>query len=161
MSKRKVKKVNQVLIENELKKLTKVLPLVVETDSLLENLEVKSISEFEDSINKKSGFVNAMMSAVAYGKDAEYKRLLELEKLIDNRLTSEDLDAEKELKTTFVESIKEKYTTYFTDEELVSKKALDKVMKDYNSLTLIERQQIGYSNGTYELIYSPFSDLRL
>ena len=80
----------------------------METDDLLENLEVQSVSEFENFINEKSGFVNAMMSATAYGKDVEYKRLLELEKLIDSRLTSADLDGSKELKSSVIAEITEK-----------------------------------------------------
>ena len=77
-TKRKVKNVNDQLINREITELKKLIVLVVETDDLLENLEVQSISEFENFINEKSGFVNAMMSATAYGKDTEYKRLLEL-----------------------------------------------------------------------------------
>ena len=49
-----------------------------------------------------------MMSATAYGKDTEYKRLLELEKLIDSRLTTADLDGSKELKSSVIAEITEK-----------------------------------------------------
>ena len=109
MNSKTVKKVNEQSISKEISELNKVVVLVVETDDLLEQLEAKSISEFEDSINKKSGFVNSLMSATAYGKDVEYKRLLELEKLINNRLTSEDLDPSKELKNTLIENIAKDY----------------------------------------------------
>jgi histone deacetylase complex regulatory component SIN3 len=159
MNSKTVKKVNEQSISKEISELNKVVVLVVETDDLLEQLEAKSISEFEDSINKKSGFVNSLMSATAYGKDVEYKRLLELEKLINNRLTSEDLNPSKELKNTLIENIKEKHTEYYTEEDLVVKKSLQKIMKTYNALSHTQRQQIGF-NPSYELIFSPFSDLR-
>ena len=148
---RKVKKVSEQLITKEIADLNKLVVLVVETDDLLE--------QFEDSINKKSGFVNSLMSATAYGKDAEYKRLLELEKIIDSRLKSEDLTSSKELKSSIIANIKEKYTEYYSKEELHAKKVLEKVMSDFNALSHIERQQIGFSHSS-ELVYSPFSNLR-
>jgi hypothetical protein len=158
-AKRKVKKVNNHLIANEIAELNKVVVLVVETSDILENLEVKSIAEFENFINEKSGFVNAMMSATAYGKDTEYKRLLELEKLINSRLTSEDLDSSKELKSSVIANITDKHTEHYSDAEMKAKKVLEKVMKEFNTLSYIERQQIGFSH-SYELIYSPLSNLR-
>ena len=158
-TKRKVKKVNDQLINREIAELKKLIVLVVETDDLLENLEVQSISEFENFINEKSGFVNAMMSATAYGKDTEYKRLLELEKLIDSRLTTADLDGSKELKSSVIAEITEKHTEYYSDAEMKAKKVLEKVMKDFNALSHTERNQIGFSHSA-ELIYSPFSYLR-
>ena len=158
-AKRKVKKVNEQLITKEISELNKFVVLVVETDDLLEQLEAKSISEFEDSINKKSGFVNSLMSATAYGKDTEYKRLLELEKLIDSRLTSEDLDGSKELKSSVIANITEQNTEYYSDAEMKAKKVLEKVMKDFNALSQTERKQIGFSRSS-ELVYSPFSNLR-
>ena len=158
-TKRKVKKVNEQLITKEISDLNKLVVLVVETDDLLEQLEANNIAEFEDSINKKSGFVNAMLSAQAYGKDTEYKRLLELEKLIDSRLTSADLDGSKELKSSLIAEITEKHTEYYSDAEMKAKKVLEKVMKDFNALSHTERNQIGF-NHSAELIYSPFSYLR-
>ena len=158
-AKRKVKKVNEQLITKEISDLNKLVVLVVESDDLLEQLEAKSISEFEDSINKKSGFVNSLMSATAYGKDTEYKRLLELEKLIDSRLTSEDLDGSKELKSSVIANITEQNTEYYSDAEMKAKKVLEKVMKDFNALSHTERKQIGFSRSS-ELVYSPFSNLR-
>jgi len=158
-TKRKVKNVNDQAINREIAELKKLIVLVVETDDLLEGLEVQSISEFENFINEKSGFVNAMMSAQAYGKDAEYKRLLELEKLIDSRLTTADLDGSKELKSSVIAEITEKHTEYYSDAEMKAKKVLEKVMKDFNALSHTERNQIGF-NHSAELIYSPFSYLR-
>ena len=117
------------------------------------------VGEFEDSINKKSGFVNAMMSATAFGKDAEYKRLLELEKQINRRLSIEDLTSAMELKSSVIANIKEMHTEYYSDDEMKAKTVIEKVMKDFNALSHTERNQIGF-NHSAELIYSPFSYLR-
>jgi len=158
-TKRKVKNVNDQLIKKEIDKLNELIVLVVESKDLLEQLGSISISEFEDSINKKSGFVNALMSATAYGKDLEYKRLLELETQINRRLSIEDLTSEMELKSSVIANIKEMNTTYYSDAEMKAKTVLEKVMKDFNTLSHTERNQIGF-NHSAELIYSPFSYLR-
>ena len=70
----KIKKVYQARIDAETKDLLKVVDLVVEQSELLKKLDSNSIAEFEFQVNEKSGFVNALMSATAYGKDKEYKR---------------------------------------------------------------------------------------
>mgnify|MGYP000959938216 FL=1 len=158
-TKRKVKNVNNQLIRKEIDKLNELIVLVVESKDLLEQLGSISISEFEDSINKKSGFVNALMSATAYGKDLEYKRLLELETQINRRLSIEDLTSEMELKSSVIANIKEMNTTYYSDAEMKAKTELEKEMKDFNTLSHTERNQIGF-NHSAELIYSPFSYLR-
>ena len=158
-TKRKVKNVNDQLIRKEIDKLNELVVLVVESKDLLEQLGSLSISEFEDSINRKSGFVNALMSATAYGKDLEYKRLLELETQINRRLSIEDLTSEMELKSSVIANIKEMNTTYYSDAEMKAKTVLEKVMKDFNTLSHTERNQIGF-NHSAELIYSPFSYLR-
>ena len=156
---KKIKQSNEHRSNVELEELNKLIVFVVETDDLLEQLESKSISEFELTINKRSGFVNAELSSIAYGKDVEYKRLLELEKLIDNRLTSDDLDALKQLKKEFISSIREKHRVYYSNEEIETKKVLDAVMKSFNALTFEQRNQIGF-NHSRGLMYSPLSDLR-
>ena len=155
----KVKHVNKAYIHRDVDALNKLVDSVVETNDLLEQLESKSISEFEKEINKKSGFVNSLMSATAYGKDAEYKRLLELEKLIKGKLSIEDLNAEKEIKSTLLDAIKEKHTTYYSTQEMKTKTILEKAMKEVNALSSLDRQQLAF-NQSYELAYNPFSTLR-
>ena len=157
-TKRKVKKVNDHLIALEIDKLNKLIVLVVESKDLLEQLGSLSISEFEDSINKKSGFVNAMMSATAYGKDVEYKRLLELEKQINRRLSIEDLTSAMELKSSVIANIKEMNTEHYSEDEMKAKTVIEKVMKEYNKLSYTERRQAVF-NHSFELVYGTFSDL--
>ena len=155
---KRVKRINEHLTELDLNKLAKLIPLVTESENLLQSLGAKNIQEFELKINERSGFVNALMSAAAYGFEKEYKRLLELEKLIGGRLSKNDLTANNSLKNTITSKIKESHTEYFTDEDLNTKKALDEILKLHNSLNSDQRKNIGY-NRTGELIYSPFSML--
>ena len=158
-SKRKVKKVNEHLFTREVAELNNVKILVVEFADLLKQLESSSIGEFEIKVNEKTKFTNPVLSASAFGLESQYKRLIELEKLIDNRLSADDLTASKELKSTLIANIREKHTEYYNDEELESKKLLESIIKSYNKLSQIQRQQIGF-NRSYELVYSPFSELR-
>tara|TARA_R110000787_G_scaffold80768_1_gene175506 strand:+ start:16 stop:501 length:486 start_codon:yes stop_codon:yes gene_type:complete len=159
MSKKKtIKKVHEGRIKDEINKLSKVITQVVEMDDLLEQVEAESIKEFEDNVNALTNFTNPMISAQAFNLDGHYKRLLELEKLIDGKLTSNDLTASKELKKSYVSNITEKHTEYYEEADLKLIDTLNDVMKQYNTLSLSDRQQIGY-NQSYELIFNPMSNL--
>ena len=159
MEKKKIQSIAKHKIAVEIEELNKVIPLVVELQDLLLQLEAKSIEDFENNVNALTQFTNPIVSASAFNLDSQYLRLLELEKLIDGRLTSEDLTASKELKSTLVASIKEKYTTYHSDADLKLKKNLENIMQNYNSLSKEQKQHIGF-NLSQELVYSPFSILK-
>jgi hypothetical protein len=155
----KVKRKNGHLIQVELDQLKKIIPLVVEMEDLLLQLEADSISDFETQINKLTNFTNATVSANAFGKEAEYKRLLQLEMLIDCRLSSKDLTKSKDLKSAVISKIIDKHTEFYTPAELSAKKTLEDLMQTYNSLSIENRKQIGF-NYSNELLYTPFSELR-
>tara|TARA_R110002124_G_scaffold235507_2_gene400804 strand:+ start:657 stop:1145 length:489 start_codon:yes stop_codon:yes gene_type:complete len=157
--KKRVQSIAKQKIAVEIEDLKKIVPLVVELQDLLLQLEAESIEDFENNVNALTQFTNPMVSASAFNLDSQYKRLLQLQKLIDNRLRSEDLTASKELKTELIKAIKEKYTTYYSNEDLKLKKTLEEIMVKYNSLNQEQRQQIGF-NMSNELIYNPFSNLK-
>ena len=104
-SKKEIKRQDQHLINVELNQLKDLIPLVKEYKSLLKELEVSSIAEFELKINERSGFVNASMSATAYGLEIPYKRLLEMQKSLDGKLSLEDLTPTNKLKPTIIEIV--------------------------------------------------------
>ena len=158
MKTQKIKKVYQARIDRELEDIQKDVNLVVESIDLLEQLESKSIGEFELKINEKSGFVNALMSATAYGKDSEYKRLLAIEKQLNGRLSADDLTPQKQLKNSFKDAVKEKHTEYYTDADIKTKNTLEKIIATYNALDLDQRKHIGFSREG-KLMFSPFSTL--
>ena len=160
MNKRKIKKrSNGHLINVELEQLKKLVPLVVEMDDLLEGLEAKSIEDFEKNINDLTKFTNAMVSANAFGKEAEYKRLLEIESLLNDKLSSKDLTKTKEINPAIISAIIDKHTEFYTEEEQQTKQTLEKLMQTFNSLSLENRKQIAF-NYSSELSYTPFSELR-
>ena len=158
MKKQKIKKIYQSRIDRELQELEPVVQMAVEYSDLLEQLNVKSIGEFELKINAKSGFVSARLSAEAYGFQEEYNRLLQLEKAIDGRITNDDLTPSKDLKKPFIDAIKEKHTEYYTDADIKTKNTLEKIIATYNALDLDQRKHIGFSREG-KLMFSPFSTL--
>ena len=153
------KRENGHLIQVELEQLKSVVTLLVEQEDLLEGLEAKSIEDFESQINKLTGFTNTMVSANAFGKEAEYKRLLELETLTDGKLSSKDLTKSKDLKSSVIASVIDKHTEFYSEEEQATKKTLETIMQTFNSLSLENRKQIAF-NYSSELSYTPFSELR-
>ena len=153
------KRENGHLIQVELEQLKSVATLLVEQEDLLEGLEAKSIEDFESQINKLTGFTNTMVSANAFGKEDEYKRLLELETLIDGRLSSKDLTKSKDLKSSVIASVIDKHTEFYSEEEQATKKTLETIMQTFNSLSLENRKQIAF-NYSSELSYTPFSEFR-
>ena len=158
MKPQKIKRIYQNKIDAEIKDLSNVVDMVVESIDLLEQLESKSIGQFELQINEKSGFVNAMMSATAYGKDTEYKRLLELEKQINGRLSADDLTSNKTLKKRVLDEIRDKHVEYYTEEEIKLKSIFDKMISTYNSLEAKHRIHIGFTRDG-KLAFNPFSSL--
>jgi len=156
---KKKKRTNGHLIQVELEQLKQVVPLLVEQEDLLLQLEAKSVEDFEKNINELTGFTNATVSANAFGKETEYKRLLELETLIDGKLSSKDLTKSKDLKSSVIASVIDKHTEFYTEEEQQAKQTLEKLMQTFNSLSLENRKQIAF-NYSSELSYTPFSELR-
>ena len=155
----KVKRKQGYHIQVELEQLKSKIPLVVEMEDLLLQLEANSISDFETKINALTKFTNPMASANAYSKATEYVRLLELETLIGGKLSSGDLTKTKDLKNSIITEVIEKNTEYYTPSELSVKKVLEGVMQTFNSLNLEERRQVAFSH-LNEIKYTPFSELR-
>ena len=155
----KIKRKKNYEIQVELDQLEKLVLLIVEKEDLLEQLESKSISEFETNINKLTGFTNPTASANAYSKATEYLRLLELEKLIDGKLSSTDLTSEKCLKRSVISGVIDKHTEYYSPGELTTKKTLEKLMQEFNKLSTENRQHIGFNRNS-ELAWTMYSELR-
>ena len=158
-AKKEIKKVNDHQVKTELAELNKVAVFVIELSEILKRLGCETISEFELKINEKSGFVNAQMSATAFGFDKEYSRLLELEKLIDSRLSVDDLTPSKQLKPSVLKALTDKHTEYFSSRDLEVKKVITEIFKLHSSLDIDEKKNIGY-NRNGDLVYSPFSPFR-
>lgn len=154
---KEVKKFHQVKFQQELEQLNNAVKYVIESNAILLKLESETIEDFELKIKEKSGFVSAILSAEAYGYSDEYKRLLELEKLIENKLSINDLN-NGEIKKSVIDRLRLKHTEFLTDEEVQTKKKLSKILKLYNDLAPEEKNHIGF-NRQQNLVFNPFSFL--
>lgn len=157
MSKQKtIKKVDNHPMQVEMHKYTELVKYVLENRSLLENLEVKSLAEFEANLNKKTGFVNANLSAEAMGFTDEHKRLTYIEKILsDVDLKDSDIDSNGEFTKKFTDALTEKHTIYFTEDEQIINKKIDSIIKSYNALVLQDRKKI-IINRSGEMQINPF-----
>ena len=159
MNPKKIKTIKQHLIDADVKKLSKIIPLVMELKDMLNNFEAESIKDFENKINAQTKFVSARLSAEALGYSEEYIRMQQLEKEIDNRLTINDVNANGQLKVSLKNKIRDRHTIYYSSEEVKLLEQLDKIIADYNKIYDVARQHIGFGRDG-RLMYSPFSTLK-
>ena len=153
---KQLKKFNQHLYNVEVQELSKLINLVKKQDAILEKENCKSLSEFEFKLNEKSGFVNANLSAKAYGKEAELLELQQLEQELNGRISKDDLTKDYKFKLKFLNNLQERYSEYYTPQELEAKKLLKQAIEAYNAIPfeyrkkiLIDRQGI--------MIFNPFN----
>lgn len=155
---KQLKKFNQTDYNRELKELKQLKILVVEKIDLLKQLDVKNLTELEEYLLKSTGFKNVQMSATAMGIEKEYNRILEIDKLTENKITAKDITAEKEFKKTFLNKLKDKHNTFYSDIELNTLTRLNEVIDAYNNLNLEEKKQLAFNYDNLQI--SPFSYLK-
>ena len=155
-TKKTIKKFDTHPLQVEKQKLTELVKYVLEQRDLLEQMGCLSLEEFGSELNRKTGFVNANLSAVAMAKEEEWNRLNTIEKILSTvDLKNEDVDADGNFTKQFESLLNAKHTIYFTDEEMIINKKLDTIIKSYNALPLDDRQKI-IVNRSNEMQISPF-----
>lgn len=140
--KKQLKKFNEAKYNIELKHINDIIKYLVESIDILKDLEVDSLEQLELNLNKKTGFKNPHISASAMSVETEYNRLLQLENLIDNRISIKDLNADFSIKKSFLKDLKEKFCIYYTDTELNDLHTLKDVVSVYNKLPIELRGQL-------------------
>lgn len=140
--KKQLKKFNEAKYNIELKHINDIIKYLVESIDILKDLEVDSLEQLELNLNKKTGFKNPHISASAMSVETEYNRLLQLEKLIDNRISIKDLNVDFSIKKSFLKDLKEKFCIYYTDTELNDLHTLKEVVSVYNKLPIELRGQL-------------------
>ena len=154
---KQLKKFNEAKYNIELKQINEVVKYLVESLDILESLEVENLEQLEAKLNEQTGFKNANMSAVAMAVETEWNRLLQLEKLVDNRITLKDLNADFSIKKSFLKNLKEKHSIYYTDKELDDLNTLKNVSDSYNKLPIELRGQLVINRDGMQI--NPFSYL--
>ena len=156
MTKKKVKKFNEHSFQLELTEKQKQLDAYIDMLKKIKELEpdATNLHELNILLNKRTGFDNPRMSAMAYNKENQYDLIV----LLDKKCKGINPDDVKDSKLTkeAVERIKEHHTEYYTDEELNARKILDNVIEAYNKLPLQQRRLIGF-NYAFKLQYSPLA----
>ena len=155
-TKKTIKKFDTHPLQVEKQKLTELVKYVLEQRDLLEQVGCLSLEEFGSELNRKTGFVNANLSAVAMAKEEESNRLNTIEKMLSTvDLKREDIDADGNFTKEFERLLNAKHTIYFTDDEMVINKKLDAIIKSYNTLPFDDRKKI-IVNRENEMQISPF-----
>jgi len=156
---KEVKAQDTHLIRVELSELEALIPMILKKNKLLQELEVSSISEFEEKLNEQTGWVNTMMSCSALGYENQYKQLLSLENLIDGKLSANDLTKLNKLKQTIIQEITEKNTVYFTEDEIEVRAELRKIRDAFNDLDFQARKHLLMDNRNQKLMNNPYLKL--
>mgnify|MGYP003668531100 CR=1 FL=1 len=156
MTDRNIKKFERHPFEVEKQELTNLVKYIVEQRDLLQQVECKNLEEFELKLNETTSFKNANLSALAMGKENELARLHKIEKILfTGDLKDEDLDTDGNFTKVFLEALNEKYTIYFTKEEMIVKNKLDSIIKSYNALDTEDRKKL-LVNRSNEMQVNPF-----
>jgi len=152
-----LKKFNEATYKKDFKELEDLKVLLIEKIDLLKQLDVKDLTELEEYILKSTGFKNVQMSATAIGIEKEYNRILEINKLLQDKISFNDLNKDYSFKKAFLDKLKTKHSTFYTSAELDTLNRLQQVLTSYNNLTIEERGQLAINiNG---MMINPFSYL--
>lgn len=118
--------------------------------------DADNIQQLEDGLNKKTGFSNPRMSAMAFGNEIEFDVIQNLSKQCEG-ITSDMLNKDYKLNQNTLKAIREEHTKYFTKEELNARKTLEDIIKDFNALPINYRRLIGFGRPN-ELMFHPLAN---
>jgi hypothetical protein len=152
----KIKKFERHPFEVKKQELTELVKFIMEQRDLLKQVECNNLEEFGLKLNKATGFVNTNLSAQAMGKEEEWNRLNTIEKILSTvNLKDEDIDADGNFTKVFLKALNEKFTIYFTENEIVVNKKLEIIIKSYNALDFEDRRKL-IVNSSNEMQTNPF-----
>jgi hypothetical protein len=107
----------------------------------------ETLEEIQDYLNGKTGFVNTRLSAEAVGLESQYSTICKYINEIDLNIYLDDFS---DLTPAYKEELKERYITYFADEENKEIDKIEKILKDLNALSLSSRKALQMNFHHYE-----------
>ena len=122
-------------LKKEAKKLSELTKLI---QAITDSKEIKTVSELNIWLTEKTGFESPRFASDSLDILDGYQNIVKLSKEIS--ITAEQVTPLHDLKPDFIETIKEKHTTYFTAKELKDRKAFKRISKEFNSLPIQLRQ---------------------
>ena len=133
----------------------KIAPLVMEQRMLLRKVDAMDLLSFEASMNEKTHFVKASLSAEALGFEEEHYRLVELERILDGKLYDEDVAKDGRIKAKKIQEIKESYTSFYNDAELEALKIINDTIESYNKIPYQYKDKV-LINQQKQMVLNPF-----
>ena len=124
-------------LKKEAKKLSELTKLI---QAITDSKEIKTVSELNIWLTDKTGFESPRFASDSLDLLDGYKNVLRLSK--DVSLTLKQVTPLYDLKPSVIKEIKEKYTTYYSDEEMKEIKTYRKISEQFNSLSYNFRQGV-------------------
>ena len=153
----KIKHFKEHNFQVELEELTKkYVPLIMEQRQLLKQVGAEDLLAFEVMMNEKTQFVKASLSAEALGLEKEFWRLSDLERILEGKLEDEDITGDGKIKLKKVKEIREKYTTYYNQEELEALDLINEAIASYNKIPYQYKAKV-IINNQGKMMLSPFN----
>ena len=157
MNTKTIKHFNEHRFQVELEELQKkYAPLIMEQRMLLRKVDAMDLLSFEASMNEKTHFVKASLSAEALGLEVEHYRLVELERILDGKLYDEDVSKDGTIKAKKVQEIKEIHTSYYNDTELEALKLINNAIESYNKIPYEYKNKV-LINQQMQMVLNPFN----
>lgn len=155
---KQLRKFNQHLYDVEVQELSKLIKLVKQQDEILEKEGATSIAHFEFKLVENSPFTSAKLAALDAGKEDVLNELHRLEQELDGRISKDDLTKNYSFKNSFLNNLKEKYSEYYSEQELEVKKLLNEAITTYNAIPFEYRKKI-LIDRQGNMIMNPFNRL--
>ena len=157
MNNQTIKHFNEHNFQVELEELQKKFaPLILEQRMLLRKVDAMDLLSFEATMNERTQFVKASLSAEALGLEEEHYRLTELERILDGKLHDEDVAKDGKIKTKKVKEIKDKHTTWYTEEEKEALKLINDAIESYNKIPYNYKNKV-LINQNKQMVLNPFN----
>jgi hypothetical protein len=154
MKEKKVKNFNEHEYNVELNFLEQKKPDVFILRNLFSLFEIidqdaQNLEALEKMLIKKTGIINPSMAANSINMLKEYNLVCE----ISQDLNLDNYDDTGELKNCQIKALKEVYTTYYTNDEIIHLNEVQKVVDAMNGIDKVDAQSIHYSNLTSQFVY--------
>ena len=134
----------------------KYVQLVMEQRMLLSQVDATDLLSFEASMNERTKFVKASLSAEALGLEKEHYRLTQLELILDGKLKDEDVTKDGKIHAKKVQEIKDTHTTFYTEDELKALKLINNAIESYNKIPFEYKNKV-IINQQMIMVLNPFN----
>ena len=112
--------------------------------------EVHTVEALNKLLKEKTGFDNPIMSADSLGKKTAYDTIIKMDAGVNMDVYNKE---DATIKSSFLQSLKESYTTYYTDEEFAYLQKVLKVVDGMNDLDKYDSMSINFNTVENKFVY--------